>query len=228
MVRSFASVVCWVFSDDSANFPASVPHSGENRVGIIDVAFPDLPNVPHYDPRPRYKFELVHDHARSRSFWLNSSGAVPHLSGVVESGVAGDNQGFYFARIAIDYEMIPRMIPINVIPDSLRLQITSATRFYQQSQRGPTHATRIGFLGGKENGVHWKLSTDVAIHLIRTGIKTFFVIGDDGSSADVRIVEPHRTAHDVFYFPHLQTIPDESGRDNLMALPSCPLFWDEP
>jgi hypothetical protein len=59
-------------------------------------------------------------------------------------------------------------------------------------------------------------------------VKTFFVIGDDGSSADVRIVEPNRTAHDVFYFPHLQTIPDESGRANLMALPSCPLFWDEP
>jgi hypothetical protein len=54
-----------------------------------------------------------------------------------------------------------------------------------------------------------------------------WVFSDDSANFPASV--PHSgTAHDVFYFPHLQTIPDESGRDNLMALPSCPLFWDEP
>jgi hypothetical protein len=40
IVESVKRVEFFVFSDDSANFPANVPHSGENRTGEFKVGYP--------------------------------------------------------------------------------------------------------------------------------------------------------------------------------------------
>jgi hypothetical protein len=41
------------------------------------------------------------------------------------------------------------------------------------------------------------------------------------------IVEPHRTADDVYYYPYIATVPDDTKADNLSQLPLCPMYTDE-
>ena len=222
------TVYLTVFSDDSGNFPANVPHSGENRIGDFRIAFPPVPVVPHYDQQPGFKIEFQKNHARSADFRIEvDASGQPFLVGIVQSGNADENKGVYIARIYMSYQAIPKFIPMNIIPPSSRLRISCVEHTNSRSQRGPTHARFISAVGGFDGPVFWKLSHDVVIYLIRSGQKTFFVQGSDGSVADVQIIAAHREAHDEFFFDHLATVPDSTMTNNLSSLPKCPLYTDE-
>jgi hypothetical protein len=222
------TVYLTVFSDDSGNFPANVPHSGENRIGDFRILFPPVPVVPHYDQKPVFTIEFQKNHARSADFWIEvDASGQPFLVGIVQSGNADENRGVYIARIYLSYNAIAKLIPMNVIPPSPRLRISCVEHTNSRSQRGPTHARFISAVGGFDGTVFWKLSHDVVIYLIRSGQKTFFVQGSDGSAADVQIIAAHREAHDEFFFDHLATVADSTTTNNLSSLPKCPLYTDE-
>jgi len=222
------TVYLTVFSDDSGNFPANVPHSGENRIGNFRIAFPPVPVVPHYDQKPIFKIEFQKNYARSTDFRIEvDASGQPFLVGIVQSGNADENKGIYIARIYMSYDAIPKFIPMNIIPLSPRLRISCIEYTNSRSQRGLKHARFISAVGGFDGTVFWKLSRDVVIYLIRSGQKTFFVQGSDSKVADVQVVEPHREAHDEFFFPYIATVPDNTTTDNLSSLPKCPLYTDE-
>lgn len=217
-----------VFSDDSGNFPANVPHSGENRIGDFRIAFPPAPVVPHYDQQPVFTVEFQKHHARSADFWIEVDPfGQPFLVGLVQSGNADENKGIYIARIYLSYHAIAKLIPMKVIPSSARLRITCVEHTHSRSQRGPTHARYISALGGFDGPVFWKLSHDVVMYRIRSGQKTFYVPDQDSTVAEVQIIPAHREAQDEFYFDHLATVADTTTTDNRSSLPTCPLYTDE-
>lgn len=222
------TVYLLVLSDDSSNIPARVLHSGENRVGDFRIPFAPPPHVPHYDHHPVLTIEFDVNYARSASFSIETDGSgQPFLVGLVQSGTAEEGKGVYIARIVLSYKAVAKLIPMNVIPETRRLKISSVEHSWQRSQRGPQHTRSITAIGGWDGQVFWKLSTDVAIYLLRSGQKSFFVEGSDGSVAEVQIVEPHREGNDNFYYPYLATVPDGSTANNLSSLPACPRYTDE-
>jgi Protein of unknown function (DUF3892) len=217
-----------VFSDDSANFPASVPHTCENRIFNFAIPFQTKPVVPHHDHVGRHTIRGQVNYTNSTSFSItNDAGGNSFFTGTIESGVPSNSRGFYFGRFMLFYESIPRFIPVNVIPLGHDLRITSKELSYYRSTRGANHSKYISILGGKENGVHWKLSKDMVISLMRSNQKHFFVQDEDNNKVGLHIVEPHRTKNDDFFFPYLMTNPDESKANNLLSLPNCPIYIDE-
>lgn len=222
------TVYLTVMADDSGRFPANVPHSGESRVGDFHIPFPPAPVVPHYDQKATFTIEMSKSYARSADFWVEDDGVhTPVLRGLVHTGTAGEGHGLYIARIYLSYEAIPKFIPVDVIPDSARLHISSVEYTNHRSQRGPHHARFISAVGGYDGGVFWKLKRDTVIYLMRSNRKTFFTTSAGGVEADVVIVEPHRTADDDYYYPYIATVADGTTADNLSALPICPMYTDE-
>jgi hypothetical protein len=222
------TVYLTVMADDSGRFPANVPHSGESRVGDFRILFPPVPVVPHYDHKPKFTIEMSKSYTRSADFWIEDDGThIPVLRGMVHTGTAGEGHGLYIARIYLSYESIPKFIPVDVIPGGARLQITSVEYTNHRSQRGPQHARFISAVGGYDGGVFWKMMRETVMYLMRSGQKTFFTEAPDGTEAEVQIVEPHRTAHDVYYYPYIATVADDTVADNLSALPLCPMYTDE-
>jgi hypothetical protein len=217
-----------VLSDDSANIPVNVLHGGENRIGYFRVAFAPVPVVPHYDHQPVMAIEFEKNFARSTKFTIGTDSAgQPFLEGLVQSGTADENKGVYIARIVLSYTSTAKLIPMDVVPAAARLRISCVEHSHRRSKRGPQHTRLISAIGGWDGSVFWKLSTDLAIYLLRTNQKTFFVQGADGIRADVQIIEPHREGNDEYYYPYLATVPDASTNNNLSSLPECPKYTDE-
>lgn len=79
-----------VFSDDSGNFPAHVPHSDEDRLGQFQVPV-----------RPGAILEVrdIVDMAASNDIRLTRAGGAWVLSGTVHSGRPSQGKGFFRARI---------------------------------------------------------------------------------------------------------------------------------
>jgi len=81
-----------VFSDDSANFPRQVPHSGESRVGSF--------RVPAHEGSTWVIRNEV-DMARLKHFGLEQIVGIWSFVGSVETGTAKQNRGFYSALIEL-------------------------------------------------------------------------------------------------------------------------------
>ena len=222
------TVYLTALADDSGRFPANVPHSGESRVAEFRILFPNRPAVPHYDQQPKFEVQMAKSYARSVSFWIEDDAVhLPVLRGLVHTGTAGEGHGVYIGRLYLSYDAIPKFIPVDVIPPSDRLQISSVEYTNHRSQRGPHHARFISAVGGYDGATFWKLKRDTVIYLIRSNQKTFFTKAPDRTVAEVVIVEPHRTADDVYYYPYIATVPDDTKADNLSELPLCPTYTDE-
>ncbi len=217
-----------VMADDSGQFPANVLHSGESRVADLRILYPPVPVRPHYDFKPRFKVEFSKSYARSVDYSIEDDGAhLPVLRVLVHTGTAEEGHGLHIARIYMSYDAIPRFIPYDVIPASPRLQISCIEYRNHRSQRGPNHARFIWAVGGWSDNTFFKMKRDTVIYLMRSGQKTFFVKGPDGNEVDVMIVEPHRTEHDIYYYPSIATVPNNIEADNLSKLPLCPMYSDE-
>jgi len=74
----------------------------------------------------------------------------------------------------------------------------------------------ITHIGGQlGDGTPWLLTRAHAAQLIEAGTNSFFVHGDDGSQADVQVIDNDPHIHHAY----LKTVPDGSLEDNLSQLP---------
>jgi hypothetical protein len=220
-------VQVFAFADDSGNSPATVPHSGVNRIAHLRVPFAPHPALPFHKVVPKFRIKNEWRHVKARHFTVDESVSPPELDVFIETGVADDDQGFYFGSLVLDYDDTRMIIPYDVIPGSPRLRITHIETRNYRSTRGPTHQHYTSAIGGTDNGTFWKLRKDVAIHLIETNAKTFFTADAEGHESDVLVVQPHRDPHDEFFYPYLQTASDAFPGNNLSKLPKCPMYLDE-
>jgi hypothetical protein len=220
-------VQLFAFADDSGNTFATVPHSGVSRVVHVRIPFAGHVKLPHHQVTPHYVVHNEWCHVKSRHFTIDESNEVPVLDVLIETGVADDHQGFYFGSLSLQYDDVRLTIPYNVVPAAPRLNITHVERRLSRSNRGPTHQSYIYAIGGTHAGVYWKLTKDIAIHLITSKTTTFFVTDGAGHEADVEVVEPHRTKDDEFFYQFLRTEADGVDGNELTDLPPCPVYLDE-
>jgi hypothetical protein len=82
----------FVFSDDSENFPATVPHSDENRLGAFDILVPRASS-----------FMVLSELTKSEPshFGFVDSGPFWLFQGRVKSGKASEGKGFFHATIEL-------------------------------------------------------------------------------------------------------------------------------
>jgi hypothetical protein len=219
-------VQLFAFADDSGNFPATVPHSGENRFAHVRIPFPPKVQLPHHHLKPQYRIKNSWYHVRSAVYRIDETVTPPVLDVLIETGIADENKGFYFSSLVLDYDDQRLAIPYDEVPLSNRLHVTHIEQRLTGSLR-KNHGIRITAIGGTDQGVFWKLRTELAITLLRSKSKAFFTRDQTGDEADLEVVEPHRTSNDEFFFPFLRTGSDNSTANNLLALPKCPTFLDE-
>jgi hypothetical protein len=81
-----------VFADESANIPAQVPHSNENRLGTFTVPVA---------PQSSYEVFDELNQAGSRGFEIYQSGTDWFLRGNIWSGRASEGKGFYYSRLRV-------------------------------------------------------------------------------------------------------------------------------
>jgi hypothetical protein len=81
-----------VMSDDSANVPATVPHTHEDRQGTYEVPVP-----------PGSNFQIVAEvnQAASKNVIISDTARVRRVKFEIRSGRPNDNKGFYYARISL-------------------------------------------------------------------------------------------------------------------------------
>lgn len=102
-------------------------------------------------------------------------------------------------------------IPEGVPPG--RWQVTGVNKAYS-TERG-VWIKEIG--GVLPNGTPWLLERADAVKLIQNSTNSFFVVGADGSRANVIVSDALHVGHD-----YLTTTADASKEDNLLSLPPCP------
>lgn len=78
------------------------------------------------------------------------------------------------------------------------------------------YISRVG--GTFADGSPWILSRGKACSMIEAGTHSFYVMGDDGSQADVIATDELHVGH-----LYLKTVPNDSKADNLGSLPPCPV-----
>ncbi len=100
-------------------------------------------------------------------------------------------------------------------PSSSRLQVSCTTKRHMMSG-----GKRISGIGGTDNGAFWGYSRGEAAELIRTGQKSFYVVGPGNSQLDIAAVQGGFVHGQPWYF--LQTPADQVPGDNLLNLPDCP------
>ncbi len=93
-----------------------------------------------------------------------------------------------------------------------RLQVTGVDRATSHE----TDMTFITKIGGEHDGTPWWLERGVAVGLIERGVNSFYVIGKDGSEANVVVSDANAVGHN-----YLTTVADASTEDNLLSLPPC-------
>ena len=95
----------FVFSDDSANFPAKVPFSGQSITGGFEVPYPDPPED---DSVPSFKVVSALNMADSANYSKVAKGSTYSLQGKVQSGVHPD-RGFYHGVLDLFYDTSSQM-----------------------------------------------------------------------------------------------------------------------
>ncbi|MTW13427.1 DUF3892 domain-containing protein [Pseudoduganella eburnea] len=78
------------------------------------------------------------------------------------------------------------------------------------SGRNHEHITHVG------NGRSWRITREDAIHRIKAGIDTFYVVDIYGRRANVGVVDASP--------PYLRTYADGVWTDNLLAQTTCQLY----
>jgi hypothetical protein len=116
----------FVFSDDSANVPAHVPHSDENREGGFAIPIPAGTTF-------RLLREL--DMARSKTYTIVPAPTHSTLTASVLSGRASEGKGFYYARLALPgYTLRTFLIGRGLRPDlGVRAMMSEESVFSMKS-----------------------------------------------------------------------------------------------
>jgi hypothetical protein len=93
-------------------------------------------------------------------------------------------------------------------------QVTGVNKGFSNSLRS-SYIREIG--GQRGDGSQWYLERSAAVKLIQDGVNTFYVVGADGSRADVIVSDKPVDGNAVETY--LTTTPDRSVEDNLDSLP---------
>lgn len=101
----------FVFSDDSENFPTSVPFSKQNRTGTF--AIPAVEGA-------TWSVSQEIDMSRSKQFGVSHTATGWTFTGHVESGTPGEGKGFY-------YGLLDLHLPAPPPPPTMRLTVQHPT-----------------------------------------------------------------------------------------------------
>jgi hypothetical protein len=114
--------------------------------------------------------------------------------------------GCAWQTVKITTTPIPEGVPLG------RWQVTGVNSAWS-TERNQKFISQIS--GPLANQSLWWLSRADAVKLIRNNTNSFFVVGADGSQADVILSDANKVGHD-----YLTTTADASTEDNLLSLPS--------
>jgi hypothetical protein len=108
-----------------------------------------------------------------------------------------------------------------VVPTWVRIKNRKITCIRKSSTVDPHHAIKL--VGGisVESGEHFHVTEEQCIQDIDNGVR-YFVVGADGSEADVEVRAWFPTWARGRASRFIAASPDRSPRDNLLSLPECP------